>query len=187
MSEPIKTNELTQNTEVAPAHEETTGGLGMLGINGHIFLAQLFNFLVVLLVLWKWVYTPLVRLLDERSKRIEESMKHAEDIEKRVKVVEADHARLMHDAKAEAAAMLEQARTEAESRKKELLEAAKADVQKIVTQGKEQLKAEKAIMLREAKMELVDIAIAAATKVLKESVSEKASQKLAQDVVDKMV
>ncbi len=166
---------------------EASGGLGALGINLKIFFAQLFNFTVVLLVMWKWVYTPLVKLLDERSGRIEKSMKQADEIEKRVQVVEQEHKQMMSQAKTEAAAMLEQARTDADARKKELLEAAKAEVQKIVTQGKAQLRTEKANMLRDAKAEIVDIAIAAATKVLKESVSEKTSQKLAQDVVEKML
>ena len=163
------------------------GGIGVLGINLQIFLSQLFNFSLVLLVLWKWVFTPLVKLLDERSAKIETSMKHAVEIENRLKEVEAEHHRIVSEAKSESAAMLEQARTDAERRKKEMLEQAKEEVMKIVSQGKEQLKTDKANMLREVKTEIVDLAIAAATKVLKESVSEKASQKLAQEVVDKMV
>ena len=166
---------------------EATGGLGMLGINLKIFLAQLLNFLIVLVVMWKWVYTPLVKLLDERSKRIETSMKHAEDIEKRMKEVEIDHKRILAEAQTEAASIMEHAKTQADERKKELLEAAKTEVQKIVTQGKEQLRAEKTAMLRDAKTEFVDIAVAAAENILKKSVDEKSSRKLAEDLVDKMV
>jgi len=184
MSSPIET---TQAVAEAAKTVEATGGIGVLGINLQIFLSQLFNFSLVLLVLWKWVFTPLVKLLDERSAKIETSMKHAVEIENRLKEVEAEHHRIVSEAKSESAAMLEQARTDAERRKKEMLEQAKEEVMKIVSQGKEQLKTDKANMLREVKTEIVDLAIAAATKVLKESVSEKASQKLAQEVVDKMV
>ena len=184
MPEPTYTTEIVSE---ATKTIEASGGIGVLGINLKIFIAQLFNFTVVLLVLWKWVYTPLVRLLDERSEKIEKSMEHAAEIEKRMQAIEADHDRIISEAKSESAHMLEQARTDAEKRKKELLEATKLEVQKIVTQGKEQLQAEKVNMLRDAKTEIVDLAIAAATNVLKESVSEKTSQKLAQDVVNRMV
>lgn len=182
MSEP--TTQLAQQTAEAV---EATGGLGMLGINLKIFIAQLINFVIVLLVLWRWVYTPLVRLLDQRSARIEQSMKQADEIEKRMKEVEEDQKRIVNQAKVEAAAILDVARMDSERRKKELLEAAKTEVQRVVTQGKEQLQMEKTNMIREAKSELIEIAIAAATKVLKESVSEKTSHKLAEEVVEKMI
>lgn len=159
----------------------------MLGINLKIFIAQLVNFSIVLLVLWKWVYTPLVRLLDERSTRIEKSMKQADEIETRLKDVERSQSTIITEAKTQAALLLDQARTDSDRRRKELIDAAKSEVQKVVAQGKEQLKTEKSNMLAEAKLELIEIAVAAATKILQESVTEKTAQKLAEDVVKKMV
>jgi F-type H+-transporting ATPase subunit b len=183
MSEPQSTEFVSQATQTV----EATGGLGMLGINLKIFIAQLINFVIVLFVLWKWAYTPLVRLLDQRSERIEKSMKQADEIEKRIKKVAEDQKRIVNQAKTEAAIILDQARADADRRKKELLEGAKAEVQRVVTQGKEQLRIEKADMLRDAKSEIVDLALAAATKVLKESITEKTSHKLAEEVVEKML
>lgn len=180
-------SQTTQLVSQATEAVEATGGLGMLGINLKIFIAQLINFIIVLLVLWKWAYTPLVKLLDQRAERIEKSMKQADEIEKRMKEIAEDQKRIVHEAKAEAAVILDQARADADRRKKELMEGAKAEVQKVVMQGKEQLQLEKTAMLRDAKSEIVDIAIAAATKVLKDSVTEKTSHKLAQEVVEKMV
>ncbi len=166
---------------------EATGGLGSLGINLKIFIAQLVNFAIVLFVLWKWAYTPLVKLLDERSSRIEKSMKQADEIEKRMTEIEEDQKRIVTEAKTEASVILDQARTDADRRKRELFDTAKAEVARVVSQGKEQLQMEKINMIRDAKSEIVEIVIAAATKVLKDSVSEKTSHKLAQDVVEKML
>lgn len=184
MSQP--TPELELATTAAET-VEATGGLGMLGINLKIFIAQLVNFLVVLVVMWKWVYTPLVKLLDERSKRVETSVKQADEIEVRLKQVEIDQKRIIAEAQTDAASMLEQAKVQADERKKELLENAKAEVQKIVTQGKEQLRAEKVAMLKDAKAEMVDIAVEAAKAILKDAVNEKKSRELAEDLVKKMV
>lgn len=183
MSSPTQTTELVQETAKAV---EATGGLGMLGINLKIFIAQLVNFLLVLLVLWKWVYQPIVKLLDERSERIEKSMKHAQEIEQKMQTVEQEQALLLNQAKSEAAAILEKAREDAERRKKELLENAKQEVQRVVAQGKEQLRSEKQQMIRDAKTEIVDLAIEAARKVLEDAVDEKKSQKLAEKTLEQL-
>jgi len=183
MSETNLTTELANETVKTV---EATGGLGMLGINLKIFIAQLINFVVVLLVLWKWVYQPLVKLLDDRASRIEKSMKQTQEIEERLAKSEKEQKHILVQARGEAASVLEQARTDAENRKKELIDCAKQEVQRVVTQGKEQLKAEKVTMIKEAKSEIVEIAIAAAEKILKESVDQKSSQKFAQEVVDKI-
>ncbi len=184
MSSPIETTELAQQTAEAV---EATGGLGMLGINLKIFIAQLVNFVLVLLVLWKWVYQPLVKLLDERSKRIEQSMKHAEEIEEKMKSVEEEQGRLLSEAKASAAAVMEQAREDAERRKSEMLHLAKEEVQRVVVQGKEQLRSEKQQMIREAKVEMAEIAVEAAKRVLQESIDEKRSQTIAEQAISKLV
>jgi F0F1-type ATP synthase membrane subunit b/b' len=52
----------------------STDLLGKLGINAPLFLAQLVNFSIVLLVMWKWVYTPLVKLMDKRAQEIADGL-----------------------------------------------------------------------------------------------------------------
>ena len=165
---------------------EPTGGIATLGINLPIFIAQLINFVVVLLVLWKFAYGPLVKILDERSKKIDESLKKSDDIDVRVAALEKEQQTVIATAKAEASHILEMARTDAESRKQELLAAAKKEVERVVSLGKEQLKAEQINMIREAKAELVAIAVAATKKILEETVDEKKSSALAEAVVKKM-
>ncbi|PJA45869.1 ATP synthase F0 subunit B [Candidatus Uhrbacteria bacterium CG_4_9_14_3_um_filter_50_9] len=172
-------------TEVANA-TEATGGLGTLGINLKIFIAQLVNFTVVLLVLWKWAYTPIVKLLDERSEKIEKSVKQAEAIDKRVNELAEEQKSIVVQAKGEANKILELARTEAEERKQTLLEKAKADVHHVVAQGKNQLQAEKEQMIIDAREQIALIAVEASRKILSESIDEKKAQALAEGVIDDM-
>lgn len=180
MASPTPTAEFVKETAETV---EASGGLGMLGINLKIFLAQLINFLLVLLVLWKWVYQPIVKLLDQRTQRVEKSMRQADEIEQRMASVEQEQKLVVGQAKAEAVVILEQAKAEAETRKKELLANAKQEVQKVIAQGKEQLQAEKQNMVREAKAELVELAVASAKKILEDAVDEKRSRKLAEDTI----
>lgn len=165
---------------------EPTGGIATLGINLPIFIAQLINFVVVLLVLWKFAYKPLVKILDDRSNKIEESLKKSDLIDRRVAELEKEQHQLIVTAKGEATQILEAARADAESRKQELLLVAKKEVERVVALGKEQLKAEQINMVREAKAELIAIAVAATQKILEETVDEKKSNALAEAVVKKM-
>jgi F-type H+-transporting ATPase subunit b len=165
---------------------EPTGGIATLGINLNMFVAQLVNFIVVLLVLWRFAYKPLVKILDDRSKKIEESLKQSEAIEVRVKQLEIEQKQIIASAKGEAMQILETAKQDADARKQELLAAAKKEVEHVVAQGKEQLQAEKTQMLQEAKAELIQMAVVATKKILESEVDEKASQKIASDVIQQM-
>lgn len=171
--------------EVASA-TEATGGLGTLGINLKIFLAQLLNFAIVLLVLWKWAYKPIVKLLEERQEKIEHGVKQADDVEKRVQDLERERHEVMATAKSDAAKVLEDVRVTADERKKELLAKAKEEVKGVVAQGKAQLEAQKVQMIQEAREEIAAIAVEAARKILADGVDEKKATKLAEGVVDKM-
>ena len=163
---------------------ESVGGLGTLGINLKIFIAQLVNFTVVLLVLWKFAYKPIVRLLEQRQEKIERGVKQAEEVEKRVQELEQEQKSVITAAKAEASKILEEVRVTAEERKKELLAKAKEEVKSVVEQGKIQLEAQKMQMLVEVREEIAALAVEAARKILEDGVDEKKAMKLATEVID---
>ena len=165
---------------------ESPGGIAALGIDLKIFIAQLINFVIVLLVLWKWAYGPILKMLDARRDKVEASLKNADVIEKRLAALEDERKETILKAKAEAAKVLEAARADGEAMRNETVEKAKREVEGVVLQGKTQLKAEKETMLRELKEEVAALAVEAARKILADSVDEKKSKALAEAVVKKM-
>lgn len=180
---------MSQEVQLAAEAVEATkaaGGIGALGLNLKIFIAQLLNFAVVLLVLWKWAYKPIVKILEERQEKIQRSMKQAQDVEKRVQELEQERTQVITAAKSEAAKVLEEARAVAEDRKKELLGKAKQEVGGVVAQGKVQLEAQKVQMIREMREEIAALAVEAARKILADGVDEKRATKLAGVVIDEM-
>lgn len=176
----------TESTITSTEVVEKTSGLGTLGLNVDIFIAQLVNFLLVMLVMWKFAYTPLMKMLDDRSARIEKSMKDAEHVEKRVAALEDERKTIVAEARKEAATIVEMARNDAEALKTELVEKSKREVERVIVHGKAQLKSEQEAMMREARKELVEIAVAATKKILSETIDEKKSASLAEEVVRKM-
>ncbi len=162
------------------------GVLGTLGVNWKIFIAQLVNFAVVLLILWRWVYRPVVKLLDDRSKKIGDSITNAERIEKELTHLETRKVEVMRDAERKAQEIMTDAARSAEASRVEMTAKARVEVEKIVKQGKEQLNADKTRMLAEAKTEIADLVIQVTSKVLEEKVDEKHDRKLAQKVLSSL-
>ncbi len=174
---------MSQEVQIAT---QAASGIGTLGINLKIFIAQLINFTVVLLVLWKWAYTPIVKILEERQEKIEKGVKQADAAQQRLLEIEKEHASMIAQSKNESARMMEETHAHSQERKKIMLEKAKEEVRDVVAQGKEQLHAQKEQMIREAREEIAQIAVSCARKILDEAVDEKKAMKLAQEVVDGM-
>ena len=180
---------------IQETHEETqtesenpiVAVAGQFGLNGQMFTAQLINFLLVLIVLWRFAYRPIVRMLDEREEKIEKSVKQADEIEKRVSEIEKERDEVMNTARREAQEIADKAHKQGEERREEIIGAAKREVERVIVKGKEQLVAEKEAMMRELKKEIIDIAMKAATRSAEDQIDESKSKSLAEEAVRKMI
>lgn len=173
------------HTETAEEHVDP-GLLGKFGINGVGFVGQLVNFLVILAILKFWVFPQVLKMMDERTRRIEQGMKDAEEAAKRLASTEEERASMLADAKAEARKTLEAAHAQAEKDGAETIEKAKREVERVVLAGKTQLKAEQETMIREARKEMAEIAVAAAKKILMDGMDEKKAASLAEETLRKL-
>ena len=158
---------------------QAAGPIGAFGLNGKIFVAQLVNFGLVLLVLWRFAYRPIVNMLEARSEKIEKSVKQAEEIEARMNASEVERDEMMKKARLTAQEVAKKAQEDAEARTKAMGEKARAEVEKIVVQGKAQLASEREEMLSQVRKEVAQMAILAAEKILGETIDKKKSEALA--------
>lgn len=67
---------------------EEGGLIGQLGINWKLFLSQAVNFFILLLILRAFVYKPLLKVIKERNRRIQEGLKRAQEADVRLKEVD---------------------------------------------------------------------------------------------------
>jgi ATP synthase F0 subunit b len=165
---------------------EHATGIAALGIDGKLFLAQLINFCIVLLVFWKWIYGPIVRMLDKRQKTIEKGIAHTKELDKRLQKIEQEKTDILDKAEAESLALLEKAHAEAEERQALAMAKTKDEVEKIVREGKEQLLNERKAFLEDTRRDMAEIAMEAARAVVAGTINEKQSRALAEDAVRKM-
>lgn len=176
----------TQIAQEAAEVVEQTGGIAALGINLQLLLAQLVNFLVVLLIFWKWIYGPVKALLQKRQETIEKSLQDAKQLEERMTKLESEREMVLAQAKEEASVYLNSARENAKEQEKHVIEKTKEEVTKIIENGKKQLKQEKQLMLQEAKQDIVALTITVAQKLFAESIDKKDSQKQTEKMVEEL-
>ncbi|MFH1631538.1 MAG: F0F1 ATP synthase subunit B [bacterium] len=186
VTEDTTEHELTSETHEEVEAEGIAAVAGQFGLNGSIFVAQLVNFLIVLIVLWIFLYKPVVKFLDERQEKIEKSVKQAEEIEKRVIEIDKERESILAEARKEAQEVIEKAQADSKTRSDEMVASAKREVERVIARGKDQLVEEKDGMMRDLRKEVVDLAVKAAERVLSEQIDENKSQSLAEEVVRKM-
>lgn len=146
---------------------------GKLGIEGWKLAFQIFNFLIVLYLLNRWIYKPLLEILDNRKKEMADAMASAEkareESEKAKEVLAQELAisrEKAHDIVARAEKQASETRTNAQD------EAAK-QADEIVAQAKQAASAEKESVMSSVQKEIADLVVAASGKVLGKEVEGK--------------
>jgi len=157
--------------------------LGKLGIDWKLLLAQAVNFLIVLVVLTKFVYRPVVKFLDERRARIEQSLKEAQRIEAELKAMEVKRSEVEREARQQAQVILKQAEAEAERQRQETLVRVRVEAEKVVADARIKFQAEQDEAMRTMRREAARLVVAAVTKVVGKIPGAEIDKKLAEEAV----
>ncbi|TAK12970.1 MAG: ATP synthase F0 subunit B [Anaerolineae bacterium] len=149
-----------------------------LGINLGYFFVQVFNFFILLTVLHAWVYKPILTLLETRREKIAQGLEDARVAAEARANAEADAQKIMADANARAAEVAREANARAEEATKDVRAAAEADAKKIREQAAVDAAAAKDGVLAEVRKDIPALVIAAAQKLVGESLDEKRQRTL---------
>lgn len=154
------------------------GILGTLGIEWGMLGLQVVAFLVLLWFLSRFVYPPIIRMLDKRDEAIEASAKAAQDAQKQAENTEAEVNRLLKEAKREATEIVSTAKDEAAGIVEAADEKAKARAEHIVTEAREQIDKDILAAKKALRDETVSLVAAATEKVLGGVVDAKLDEKV---------
>jgi len=161
------------------AAEQASGGLlGALGIDGRLFVTQLVAFLVLLAILKKWVYPPIIRSIDKRQESLDATVKEASEARKALEKAEAKADEILVSARKEADALLARSNDATASAIQSAETKAKERAEQIVADARVTLDAD----LRKAqallRKEAVSLVAAATEKVIGEKVDAAKDVKL---------
>ena len=146
--------------------------IAKLGLDWKLLLAQIVNFLILVVVLYKFAYKPVLGMLERRQQKIEQGLKDAAKSEELLKDIEMTRVAMLEKVKTQSLGMLEKAAAEAEIARQEILKNAAEEARKIQTKAEASIAAEKEKMLKEVGSEVVELAMLAAERILDREFSE---------------
>lgn len=153
---------------MAAAATEDSGGLfGSLGIDWHSMILQLIAFAILIFILVKWVYPPILKMLDRREKLIEDSVKAAKDANEKSEKAAANVAKIIRNAREEAEEIITSARDqstqlladsekEAQRRADQTVENAKQQLERDVETARKMLREETVSLVAEATEKIIN-------------------------------
>ncbi|MDO8750478.1 MAG: F0F1 ATP synthase subunit B [Dehalococcoidia bacterium] len=155
-----------------------------LGFHWPSLVVYLVNFTILLGILYAVGYKPILRMLDQRSQRIRESLEQAERIQKESTERQAAMERQLQEARREGQALIEQARQAAEQYREEEREKARQQANAFVERARADIQRERDNAIEEVRSQFADLAITAAERVIRRSLDRDAHKELIDQVLE---
>ena len=136
------------------------------------------TFVVLLVILKKFAWKPILTALDQRENAIRESLEKAEKAKVDAQNVLEQNQASLSKAEEESKKIVEQSRQYAEKLKEQILQDSRDQARKIINEASNEIERKKDAALDELKTQVADIAIKAAEKILKENLNEEMQKKI---------
>ena len=154
-----------------------------LGINLPTLLAQLINFGILLGLLYMVAYKPIMRMLDERSRRVKESMGQAESVKEQAANAEVEVKKQIDAAAKEGQAIIARAVRTGEEAGQQARQEARQEAESLIARARLEIKREQNEAIDEVRKEFADLVVLAAGKVVDRSLDKKTHRQLIDEVL----
>ena len=155
--------------------------LKQFGVDWPHFIAQLVLFLIVYFVLNRFAFAPLLKVLEERRKRIEEGQLNAEKIKKQLAEAELRYQEVLRKANDDAQHMVEESRKNNEAISQREMEKAVKESAAIVDRARHEITSERNRMVDEVKNEMISLVIKTTAKVAGKVLSPEDQKRLSEE------
>jgi F-type H+-transporting ATPase subunit b len=147
-----------------------------LGINWGLLIAQIFNVVLLVWLLTRYLYRPVLNMLNERTRRIQESLSETEQVKEQLARANQDYDQKLAQARQEAAAILAQAQDRAKLQEAEIIAQARQEADRIRSDAREQAVQERDGLMRDLKNQMADLVTITASRVLGEELKSNHDQ-----------
>lgn len=175
---------LAVHPAVAAAAESEGGGL--FAVNPGLSIWASVVFLALLGILWRFAWGPILGAVEAREDRIQSALDESAAQREEAAQLLVEHKAQLADARRQAGEILAEGRAAADRLRKELEEKARAEAQGIVESARREIEREKDRALAELRAESVDLALAAAGKLMKEQLDDARHRELVVDFIDEL-
>jgi len=155
-----------------------------LGINLPTLLAQLVNFFILFALLYFFAYKPILRMFDERSRKIRESVEQAEQVREEATRAEEENRKKLDAAAKEGQDAIARAMRAGDEARQRAEQEAKEQAGTLVDRARLDIQRERDEAIGELRQEFADLAMVAAEKVIEKSLDKEAHLELIDKVLE---
>ncbi len=160
--------------------------LKQFGVEPLLLIAQVVNFLVLLYILKRVLYKPILKVLDDRKAMIAQSIKNSEEIEKKLAETEEEKEAALEKAAKEAQRILEDATKSANQIIEDSQIKAATDIEEMLKKSRDQIKQDRETMQQELREDLANLVAISLQKVTGKVLTSKDQKKLVEQSVKEL-
>ena len=149
-----------------------------LGINLGFIIVQIVNFLLIFIVLRKWVFVPIANVLETRREKVAQGLEDARVAAEARENAEAEAEKILAEAQAKASETVREATTRAEEATRDIKASAEKEAAGARHAALEEVEAERNAVLGEARGQIAALAMAATQKLVGATLDEKRQRSL---------
>ena len=147
-------------------------------INGGVIIWTVVIFIILLAILWRMGYPALLKMVEERERRIQKQLDEAEKANAEAQRLLEEHKKQIAAARAEAQEILAKAKTVSQKERETLLAKAREEYDALLSRARKDIDAEKEKAIIALRREAVELSIAAASRVIEANLDTDANRRL---------
>src|SRR6266508_3722262 len=161
------------------------GGGGLISLDKSLII-QAVNFVILLVLLTKLLYKPLMAKMDERTQAIQKSLDEAQAARAEARKERDEFAAKIQAAHAEAQGIRATALKDAADEQRRLVDAARAEAARLVASARQEMDQDVRRARQELRQEVADLAIAVAERLIKKSLTDADHRRVVDDAIARM-
>ena len=156
---------------------------GIMDLNPGLTLWTAITFLLLIIVLGKYAFGPIVKMLDERERNIRDAIDQAKNERAEAEKLLAQQKESLLKAQREAAELAKRSQQEMEAYRSQLTAQAKKESDELVVSARKQIEEEKSKAVAELRAQVADLAVGAASRIVKSSLDDRTQRQLVDEYI----
>lgn len=158
-----------------------------IDIDLNVLVWAAINFTLLVVILAKVLWRPVIELLDDRRKEIETNLSQAEQARAEAERLRADYNQQISQAQREAQDLIDKATRAASDQREEILAKAQAEAEELLERARKTISQERDQAIAELRQEVAMLTIVATERLLRRSMSDEDHHRLAEEIVSEVV
>jgi F-type H+-transporting ATPase subunit b len=158
----------------------------LVQVDPGLFIWTIITFLVLLAVLAKFAWQPLLEALETRQNAIRKSLDDAQQAKEELERLHVESAQIIQRARVDAEAIVTQSRSDGERLREEIKQKARTEADHIVKNAQRQIQLETSRALEQIRREAVDLSVMIASKIIQRNLSKEDNERLIDEALKQL-